>query len=600
MPHQGFFPRWPHDAVVAASVDSTHPQLMRGVTLCLIGVLGVIETVASPTLAQPMLRVRAETRVELNVTDSNDSLRITGSLHDDVGTPLRHTYIGIRVVEKDNRAHLKRQLRTDSDGNFQFETELRPAITRITAAFPGTSFYERSEAEQEIDLIRIPIRLSLQLDNQGQLDLDQTFHVVHIVASVRTQRALPGDSAIPSESDGSATSHSLSGLPITLRDELGRKLGSSFTDDAGRTSMRIRSDELGEPGAGRLSGQFAGSAAYAPAQIETPILRHRKTMLTLRRSASVNPRERVTLSGKLYDSQGPLTNRAVGIFFENEHARTILTSRDGTFRCAFERSDKFPFDGTVVARFESDSLGWDSAESNPVAIRGQDAWNQPWPWMVLSAVICLLLLLTVGRRPGSNRSPERARGDLAPGIAERPRGSLRSTIFRVSGRVLDHHTGRPVANAWVWIDSHGASQNVPLDQVHASFASADVRRGEPRIRAGAPGYEHVERVIKIPHSGEWSDFEVRLQSTRALALGAFQRVANKILPRSRDWFVTTNQEVSARRPHDASLARLAQQTDSAYYGPEAPDLAEVTELNSKAQKIVAEESERDKLFKPSR
>ena len=79
-----------------------------------------------------------------------------------------------------------------------------------------------------------------------------------------------------------------------------------------------------------------------------------------------------------------------------------------------------------------------------------------------------------------------------------------------------------------------------------SFAFDEVGAGRWTIRVEAPGYVAQAAELVIPHRGEWSALEVRLESLRDRAVEQYRAVALEVLPSSRLWAVLTNREVLVR------------------------------------------------------
>jgi hypothetical protein len=525
--------------------------------------------------AQPRVLVRAESRIELRTRRAVDVLVVEGALRDDLGQPLSDREITLRwraiatpgppVPQWGDR---QRTLRTDRDGAFAVELPIASGAHHLSAWFAGDRMHERVEVARRIDLDRADVRLRVEVPNRGHLDLDVAVHEI----VVRSQSDVGGDN-----------------VAIRILDELDRPLAAGTTDASGRATFHLRASDLGAPGAGRLKVRSTEDALRAEAQTEVPVIRFRRTTVTLTAEPSrAEAPASVRFEGALRDSRGPIEGRAVGLFARGDHLATTLTDGDGAFARTVELFEEG--DVEVVARFESDAPGRTSSESAPVSIRVQGPGAlSPWVWLLVPVCICLALLVWIARR--TPPPPERATAaPPAPaGLSAGARVHRRPDRTDVAGRVVSHDAGEAISTARATLRATRGDLVCAVDD-EGRFEFRDNPAGTYRLVVEAPGYLAADGLVVVPHRGEWTGSTVRLESMRARALAPFRRVAIPFLRSARAWPIRTNREVleAARRvgPVPDALPPLTAEVERACYGPEPPDDSEVDRIDRLADRVV--------------
>ncbi len=116
----------------------------RTIPCSLLAVLGMVLFASFPSAAQPRLRVRAETRLELAQERVDSGVHLRGALLDDLGLPLASRELDIEVQPADDPAALVRErLRTDREGRFSLDVPLASHRTvRLRAIFSGDENHE--------------------------------------------------------------------------------------------------------------------------------------------------------------------------------------------------------------------------------------------------------------------------------------------------------------------------------------------------------------------------------------------------------------------------------------------------------------------------
>ncbi len=328
--------------------------------------------------AQPTVRVRAQTRLELQVGRTEGGVAVTGTLRDDLGEPLPDRALELRVRDEAGQSRGTRRAATDAAGRVTASFPLETGSYRVTARWSGDDGHDAVEVQQPVDLDRAYVRLSVVVGHGGRLDLDAPSHEVEVTAT---------------SAEGGA------GLVVEVRDELDAELARATTDARGAARLALASRALGPPAAGRLVVRTPGDARRARAQTEVPVVRYRTTGIAM----SAAPRrvtrgERVEIEGRLFDSQGPLARRAVGVFADELHLATVLTDDDGRFAPALEL-DGEGGETVLTARFASDAPWRTSATSEPLRVVIEGAGSTPWPWLLGSMIACAIVVSLLSRRP---------------------------------------------------------------------------------------------------------------------------------------------------------------------------------------------------------
>ncbi|HEY8431279.1 MAG TPA: carboxypeptidase regulatory-like domain-containing protein, partial [Sandaracinaceae bacterium] len=501
---------------------------------------------------------------------------VTATLRDDLGQPLPDRPVEVQVREPGGRSLGTRRASTDTAGAARVTFPLETGRYEIVARWLGDDGYDAVHVQQPIDLDLAYVRLAVVVGGGGRLDLDEPSHEVEVRAS---------------SAEGGA------GLTVEVRDELDRELARATTDARGTARIAIASETLGPPAAGRLVVRTPGDARRARAQTEVPIVRFRTTHLELEAAAERIVRgERVSVSGRLFDSQGPIPRRAVGLFADGAHVATLLTDDEGRFARELELDAD---DGVVEvsARFASDAPWRTSASSAPVAIAIEGAGSTPWPWLAAPMIACALALGLLGRR-ARRAAPERPRREPSiapPGIAPARAATLGAQQRDVAGRVLDADEGTPIASATVRLREVSLASEVRAEtDAEGRFALARLEGEAWTIEVTAPGYERITGSVRVPHRGQWSAMTVRLRSLRELALRKYRPVAEALAPQPQWWAFWTPHELAGRASARAraEVEALTARVEEAVYAAPHPREEDVAEIGERAARAVRALDER--------
>ncbi len=548
---------------------------------------------AAPVAAQPTVLVRAETRIELRTERMPNRLVLLGALRDDLGFTLAGQAIHLRLDSMaPRRTLLRRTVQTDPDGAFRVEVEVGRGDHELRATYNGDRGHERAQVSRSVDLDRADVRLRVAVPNGGHLDLDQDLQEIEVQA---------------------ISLLNVDGITIELVDELDRPLAAGSSNAEGRVRFEVASRDLGEPGAGRIKAMSQADGTRARAQTEVPVVRFRATELSLdSATGAVELGEPVVLTGDLGDSQGPLGDRAIGLFaradsgddLREEHLATVLTDADGTYRAEVRLEGHGGPDNAaggpvrLIARFESETLGREGSESAPLTVAVGGTGRGTWLWAALPLTISLFALAIIARRAPRRLTVIPPPAAPAPkGIAPSLRSSRRPADPAIAGRVVDRTRKSPIRGALVTLGELRASTGED-----GAFRVDGVPPGEHLLRVSARGYSAEETIVSSPHRGEWSAITVRLESLREQILAPYRRIALALIPSSRLWEVWTNREVlahdqegpdqQAKTGGTGDLEHLTAKVDEGFYSKQGPSEADVLEVRAGAEERRREGSTR--------
>jgi hypothetical protein len=539
------------------------------------GAIWALAALAALASAQPVVRVRANTRIKLERVESGRSLTLHGSLVDDLDTPLAGRTVQVTITPRtaDERAS-RRTLRTDAEGGFRVAVAALRGVYVARARFDGDAHCASSERALELDLAKAELRLRFLLPREPRIDLDTGRHAIALLAS--------------SQQGGAA-------LEVALEDENGRVLARGRTSSDGTFRATLDSDAFGSPSAGRLIARSPGDALRSSALAELSVIRARRSSLSLR--AARDPSHgRVVLSGSLRTQQEGLAHQAIGLYQDEEHLGTVLTDEHGAFRYAELR---LPEPGAaartlhVQARFSSGAPWIGSSASNVLGIRLSPPKPPASLWLLgpfAVTALCLWLLLRRARREddpeatlvvadgaGIRAGPGRARG--------------RPDHWHIDGEVLDASHRTPVRAALVRLERDGVDRVELVVDGSGGFHSSVLAKGDWKLSICASGYRELSANFSVPHRGQWSNIRVQLASLRSAAVMAYKPVAFRAMPSPELWQRWTLRETleSARQSGRAteSFVQLTERVERAAYAEKPPDEAEIEAIESVAAASMA-------------
>jgi hypothetical protein len=524
--------------------------------------------------AEPLVRVRGESRIEIGVAHTELGISISGALRDELGVPLARRALAIEALpENAPQEPWATDVRTDDAGRFSLEITDTDRNYRLLATFSGDDNHRGVRVERNVERARDDVRLELKLPSGPRIDLDRPTVAVDVVA----------------ESDASGAR-----LAMRLTDETGRELARGVTEADGRLRLNVRTELLGAPGAGLLRIESLRDERRAEAQTEARVVRTRAVQLTLTpESTSFETGSSLRVEGTARTRVGPRPRVPVGLFADGRHLETVITDEQGAFRTRLWLAQR---EGpiTLVARSEGDAASAYPAAETRAALRAIHAEPLPLRWLLLAFGVAALGLWTIARLRarslGDSLAPEASEPKREQRILLRkPQG--RRDRHRIHGRVQDMRDDAPVAFAKLsLVHEQPEGTCVLAADEHGRFASPVLPSGRLRLRVESPGFVATEVDLYVPHRGEWSSFAVRLENLRERALSPFRRLALKVLPSSRAWGVWTTREtrewmsraVPARRNE---LGDLTLDVERACYGEQPPSEVQVAAIEQRVQEV---------------
>lgn len=528
-----------------------------------------------PALAEPLVRVRGESRIELGVTHVDIGISITGALRDELGAPLTGRLLALEAVPLDEPQEPSRaQLTTDAEGRFALELADPAHDYRLLAMFAGDATHRGVRVERRVERARSDVRLELRLPFGHTIDLDAPELVVEAVA----------------ESDVGG-----GGVTMRLSDETGRELARGVTDRAGRLRVRVPSARLGAPGAGLVRIESLRDDRRAEAQTEARVVRRRAVFLELSPVArSVEAGQSIALRGKASTQVAPRALVPVGLFTGERHLATVMTDERGLFDAElWLDARKGPLE--IVARTEGDATGAYPAAEASVRITIEAARPVPLTWLALSAALLALgAWFTTRRRRRAALELEpapRMRAEDVPSISP-ARAHGRRQRQEVSGRVIDARGERPIAGARITVRRHDELVCMLASDEAGHFESPPLPAGRARLSIEAAGFLGTDIDLELPHRGEWSAVVIRLESLRARALAAFRALALRALPSARVWGIWTTREarewITEKAPEQrTALRKLTVAVERACYAREVPSRTEISAIEHDASSVAA-------------
>ena len=505
-------------------------------------------------------------------------LRVDGSLHDDLGAPLanRELTAYLEPLQGEGRA-LRRTLRSNGRGRFQFDAACETAacrVTRVTVEYEGDTYYERAALTQVVEVQRAELRLQWQEPNALAVSVDEP----HLLLVLTASSPLGG-----------------AGLRVKIENELSQPVGEGTTDAGGKLELQIASTRLGAPGLGELIARSTGDAQRSAARSGKPILRTRATHTSLTAKLS-QAAPRLELEVELKTRAGPVADRAVGVFAGDKHLVTLLTDSSGRAARALALAPLQLAEGQhqLRARFESDVPGVLSSQSPEVTLTIQPSTRPSAIWLVVPALASLLFALWSARRsaqvkPGQARSaPEAPEVQLGTPLRGRS-----APMYSLQGFAEDVDSGEPLGAVLLVTGTQTPAQQQrvqanPLGQ----FASPALAPDTYRVSAHAPGYAPAEFSVAVPHHGTGSNIRISLRSLRVLALEAYAPVTQRVISSEQRRLTATAREtlnaaVSGRRA-GPTLEPLTDQVERIAYAAAIPHSSDLTRVQRAATQAIDE------------
>lgn len=519
-----------------------------------------------------MLHVRASTRLELHAQPSANSVRIEGSLLDDLDQPLDGQNVLLTLEAADDASpsdSTSRTLRTDRAGRFVQALTRGTGRYTLHASFAGDPQYEATIFSQTFDVTRADLQLQLILPRGHTVALDDPTTEVEVHAS-----SVAGAGR----------------LAVELRDETGRELARGTTDDQGVWRAVLSNADLGGPGPGQWMASTAQDAERAAGRARVSILRQRATELKLTAAGFDRAHTGVRVTGTLTTRAGGLPDAAVGLFVDSDHAQTVVTGAQGQF------DQLLPFaTGAravmrhVSARFDPGNPGLLPSRSTERAITiparpGPSVW-----WIALPSLLSLAFSWFFVRRNAWFGARPSVAVDNAGVQLGATRRMAAASQHNLDGSIEDADTAAPIARAALRVVRSDGREVAATVKPDGSFSIPRLEPGTYRVESRAPGYALEASEVRIPHAGEGTGLRVRLRSLRTLALKAHWPLLRRVFPTRERQHTATVRETLRAAPSDWSgptLEHLSDLVEQTAYAPGEPTVEHVRAIEGHAEELL--------------
>jgi 5-hydroxyisourate hydrolase-like protein (transthyretin family) len=557
---------------------TTQGQVVAALALGLALGLSMAPRLLGAARAQPVIRVEAQTRLELSTTRTDRATRVRALLLDDQGRPVAGAPISIRIAGASGQPLAERpRVLTGSDGAFEIALPAVDERISVDARFAGDDFRSPTSALELLDTRLALVELRFSEPSGGVIDLQQ--EVVN--ARVRARSEAGGE-----------------GVRIELSDDKGVALGTAVTDAEGVVQLAIATKALREPGPGKLIATALPDATRAGASAELSIVRWlpSRTSLTLKQAG----RNAVRASGEVRANERGLPGAMVGLFTpRGDHVATLSADPTGRFEGKLDPKTLGERNARSIeleARFESDAPWIGSSRSGRVQLGLAAPSGYSVYWLALTPAAIALLLWWLGRRRSALElePPAKERAEAGVALAQaRPRAVR---LHHLACIVLDARTGRPVADATLTIELAGAASRSMRSDARGAIRSDELAPGSYQLVFEAAGYRALRVSVDAPHRGEWIGAHVRLESLRDVAVRAWSPLALQLASKPDQAHAITVREAilrsaqrSTAQPSFASEA--LERTERAAYERTAPTDDDVQRVEDDASALLRSNAE---------
>jgi hypothetical protein len=528
--------------------------------------------------AQPVIRVEAQTRLELSTTRADRATRVRALLLDDQGAPVAGAPIAIRIADASGQPLAERpRVLTGDDGVLEI---VLPAIDEqisVNARFAGDDFRAAASAVELLDTRLALVELRFSAPSGGVIDLQQAF----VNARIRAR-----------------SEAGVKGVRIELSEDGGSSLGAALTDADGVVQIAIATKALREPGPGKLIATTQADATRAAASAELPIVRWlpSQTSLTLSQAS----RQGVRARGGVRANDRGIAGAMVGLFTpRGDHVATLRADHAGRFEGTFDPEqlgERNARDIELEARFESDAPWIGGSRSERVRLELAAPAGYSAYWLALTPAVIALLLWWLSRRRAALELPPPAKERAEAGVALAQTKPRAVRLHHLACLVLDARTGRPVKDATLTIELAGAATSIVRGDARGAIRSDELAAGSYQLLFEAPGYRALRVAVEAPHRGEWSGAHVRLESLRDVAVRAWSPLALQLASKPDQANAITVREAivrsalrSSAQPGFASEA--LERTERAAYERASPTDEDVQRVEHDASTLLRSNAE---------
>lgn len=504
------------------------------------------------------LRVRATTALKVEVQQRGRRIDIKARLTNNVNQGVPNATVRIELTRTSDGSLMREDpLKTDDLGYVERALTLIDGEYQVQVYFQDSDNFTGSSISFPIEIARDTLQLevsaprSIHISQGGTFDVDVRAALPYSVPPIRVELDVGRGTQVLHEALTLSTQELLS--PPSDGTARARVLAS------GRE--RIETRLLGR-GWQPLKVSFPGNEHFEPTESETEVFLFFGPELRFS-SEVVKERDRrgVILRGELKSADGPLTRATLLVEVwrgsDWQSVGEVETDAIGRFE-TFVPQEKLP-SGEFKLRMAFVPDVGAALRSKPLVLELDAAGATGWAmWLLIGLFGAVLAAMGVylvvdlakrwwvkDRRRRSVRSPAH-RGELL--AIERPEGQPTRQSFRLAGRLLDHHTRRPLPKVAVLLVPRGGSRDdAPLRETlcdsSGRFEIVGIEVGRYDLWARQIGYMSASLPVAIPHDGGLEYLRFELESVRERVKGIYQWLLESSSPDEALWGWTTPREL---------------------------------------------------------
>lgn len=479
------------------------------------------------------ISVKGSTTIEARVVPDSNGPIIRGTVRDDVGAPVLGALVSVQVIGLDGapvlalpqplpcenspevpfpKSHAGEYL-LDADASGEFCARVPNFPTRgvLKVSFSGRDALSRSSLEATFDVDRPSQRLSWDPPPE-QIDLDLPHAKVSVSAGSQDEKGAP-----------------LMDLALVLRDERGKELSRSTTDDRGHATFDIDTSLLADAGPGELEVRPADPTRRVAA-IREKIIRTARVQLTgqapgeafvardgQRFELEVKTSRGVADSGVV---EARIGSDIVGAGAVREGRAQVVTT--------FDVPEALQLDLTFDYLPASPALRAHEPLTLRVTAKPPSLWRRA-PLLLVGLLLLGWLARGWRRAPRVEREPDAAAGMAGQREAPLPEMSeqLDASTGGWTGVVLDAHDRAPIAGAVVTVVARDFVGERKLAEhttgADGRFSFTFAAAPQQTLVVEAPLHARIERAL--PRHGR---LRIALTSRRRLLIDRLLTTARRM------------------------------------------------------------------------
>ncbi len=444
------------------------------------------------------MQLRGGSRIQASASRSGGKLEVRGQLVDDGSNPFHgeHVLATLSASAAEAQSALAAglasattcsardatsvshrggalDLRTDEQGRFCVLVTLPPLPFVVKLAYAGGPLVGGADADLPVDLGRRTLALAFA-PTPRVVSLDEPMWTVAVVASTQEDGSLHGEG----------------GIAVILENEHGKTIATASTDSGGRASFRVDTSELGPPGKGEVRARFDGNEAVGNTKVSFPIDRRAHVQVSLDGPVpSGVAEEGIPLAVQVKWRGGVVPGGTIEARVGTTVVGAATVSETGTATVvatfAWEKDEAVP----MTLRYASAHGAFDPGEPLRVSVPVHGpSFLRRLPLVLAAALVFGWLVLGRMERRKAPAAPQtREREPVPEMVVVAPAAKGADPVW--SGRVVDAHTGEPLAGATVRLERIAFTETEPLCRTETDAQGAfrmALPEGYPASEAARP------------------------------------------------------------------------------------------------------------------